>query len=65
VATDTISSSSAVAGQGFEVLGGQADCEFPGQISLKDLSSKVGESVARHRHSQPLDVEFVFDSFDD
>jgi len=38
-------------------------------VSFLDKSywkiSKVGESVARHRHSQPLEVEFVFDAFDD
>jgi len=62
VATGTISSSSAVAGWRFKVLGGQTDCEFPGPISLKDFS-KVGDSVVRRRHSQPLEVESVFDCF--
>jgi len=29
------------------------------------LRSELGKSVARHRHSQPSEVAFVFDSFDD
>jgi len=41
----------------------QTDCEFPGQMSLKDFSG-VGDFVVGHRHSQPLEVESVFDSFD-
>jgi len=64
VATVAVSASSAVAGQRFEILGCQPDCEFPRKISLEDFS-EVGESVARHMHSQPLKVEFVFDRFDD
>jgi len=55
---------SAVAAQRFKVLGGQPESEFPRQISLKDFF-KVGESVARHGHSQPLSIQFVFDRFDD
>jgi len=60
----TSPSSSAVARQRFKVLEGQANSEFPRKISLKDFS-KVGESVVRHGQSQPLKVEFDFDSFDD
>jgi len=44
-------------------LRGQTDSEFPGWISLKDFF-EAGESVARRGHSQPLEVEFVFCSFD-
>ena len=33
-----------------------------GQIALVNLS-KVGESVARNRHSQPLTIALVFDVF--
>jgi len=54
--TGTSFSSSAVAGWRFKVLAGCTNCEFPGQIFLEDFS-KVGESVVRHRHSQPLEVE--------
>jgi len=49
-ATTIISSRLAVAGWRFKVLEGQADCQFPGQISLKHFS-EVGKSGARHAHS--------------
>jgi len=61
VVSDTGSPRLVVPWQWFKALRCCSNSEFPWQISLEDLS-KFGESVLRHRHSQPLEIKIVFDT---